>query len=236
MGRSLSFRRRSNKADKAEPRYTTESDAAAPPAESDLPHLERLERIGLESATAEPAASSQKRVTSSSGAMRRTLSFGRRPSDALPRNWKRVTDADGHESYFNALTKETTLDRPKPLQRHWREAIDKSTGAVYYWNVRTRAVRWERRDVARDEAPEEALVKAPARSESSAPEWARDLLRAVWSASPSRCCQLRRRPHLRHLHWASPLWFGGPRYWARPPPPAASAATAAAATTSLEAS
>ena len=127
LGRSLSFtRRRSNKADKAEPGYTTESDAAVPPADS---------AATAESAAAEPAASSPKRVTSASGAMRRTLSFGRRPSDALPRNWKRVTDADGHESFFNALTKDTTLDRPKPLQRHWREAIDKSTGAVYYWNT-----------------------------------------------------------------------------------------------------
>ena len=129
LGRSLSFtRRRSSKAeaDDAGPRYTAEAEAAAPPAES------------------ESAASSQKRAASAAGAVRRTLSFGRRSSDALPRNWKRVTDAEGRESFFNALTNESTLERPKPLQRHWREALDKSTGAVYYWNVRTRAVRCER--------------------------------------------------------------------------------------------
>ena len=69
-----------------------------------------------------------------------------------------VADSDGHEVFFNSLTRETTQDRPKPLQRHWQEAVDRSTGAVYYWNVRTRAVRWERQDVQdvlldHDEAP-----------------------------------------------------------------------------------
>ena len=78
--------------------------------------------------------------------LRRSLSFGRRPSlnADLPRGWKRMTDGEGNEYFFNIVTKETSHDRPKPLPRHWREALDKSTGQVYYWNTRTRAVRWER--------------------------------------------------------------------------------------------
>lgn len=158
LGRSLSFtRRRSN----AGPRYTTEADAAAPPADSESSASHKH---------AESAASSQKRAASAAGAVRRTLSFGRRSSDVLPRNWKRLTDAEGRESFFNALTNETTLERPKPLQRHWREAVDKSTGAVYYWNVRTRAVRWERQEVASDEAADGALAKAPGRAVASSRE------------------------------------------------------------------
>ena len=103
-----------------------------------------------------PAGShSQIRLASTVDIMRRTLSFGRRSNDALPRNWKRAEDAKGHEVFFNMLTKETTEDRPKHLQRHWREALDKSTGTVYYWNVRTRAVRWEREDVDHDDAAAE---------------------------------------------------------------------------------
>ena len=82
---------------------------------------------------------------SGAGGIRRSLSFTRRNSNAdLPRNWKRQTDADGNEVFFNTVTKETAHDRPKPLPRHWREAVDKSSGSIYYWHVRTRAVRWER--------------------------------------------------------------------------------------------
>ena len=87
-------------------------------------------------------------TSSSSGAsgLMRSLSFGRRSSvnADLPRGWKRMTDGEGNEYFFNIVTKETSQDRPKPLPRYWREALDKSTGQVYYWNMRTRAVRWER--------------------------------------------------------------------------------------------
>ena len=49
-------------------------------------------------------------------------------SEDLPENWRRASDQEGIEYFWNQKTKETTYDRPQPLPRDWKETLDKSSG------------------------------------------------------------------------------------------------------------
>ena len=53
----------------------------------------------------------------------------------------------GAEYYWNAVTNETVGsvgELPPPLPPYWREAFDGAQQRPYYWNARSREVRWER--------------------------------------------------------------------------------------------
>ena len=69
--------------------------------------------------------------------------------------------SDGQPYYFNAVTGERSCKRPQPLSRGWRTAKDSTTGNIYFYHQKTRAVVWERPDDA-------AAHQAPVQPEASA--------------------------------------------------------------------
>ena len=58
----------------------------------------------------------------------------------LPKNWKQAKQG----YYYNTVTDQTATDLanlPAPLQKGWKEAVDKKSGARYYWNTKTKETR-----------------------------------------------------------------------------------------------
>jgi len=68
---------------------------------------------------------------------------GKKAEARLPRNWKRVTDAEGQVSYLNAVTLQRCLDVPPSLPRGWREAVHAESGRLYYYHKRTQQTSLE---------------------------------------------------------------------------------------------
>ena len=62
----------------------------------------------------------------------------------LPTDWRRASDDEGNEYFYNAKTKESQYDRPLPLPRDWLATKDKKSGQVYYYNKKTKETSWTR--------------------------------------------------------------------------------------------
>ena len=100
--------------------------------------MRRALSFGRRPKKAEPPPSEP---TATTGAViRRALSFGGGGHSKLPRDWKRGVDqSDGLPYYFNPVTGERSRKRPQPLPRGWRAAKDPATGDIYFWCARVSA-------------------------------------------------------------------------------------------------